>query len=174
MEVLQQYGNQNDAMSVTLCNTCLETLSGYADWIDISFMTNPLTLQILFGLLENENYAENVLLCFEELINKGMPVQNKIRLIHSLTIYILFHFPFFISFSLFVRSVLGNLITSEKYMDNVDVITEILDVLMIIVKELVEALPQCLNLPDCFIISAAAYGDIFSSMIKCSIYSTNS
>ena len=34
-------------------------------------------------------------------------------------------------------------------MDNVDVITEILDVLMIIVKELVEALPQCLNLPDC-------------------------
>lgn len=90
MEVLQQYGNQNDAMSVTLCNTCLETLSGYADWIDISFMTNPLTLQILFGLLENENYAENVLLCFEELINKGMPVQNKIRLIHSLTIYILF------------------------------------------------------------------------------------
>ena len=98
MEVLQQYGNQNDAMSVTLCNTCLETLSGYADWIDISFMTNPLTLQILFSLLENENYAENVLLCFEELINKGMPVQNKIRLIHSLTIYILFHFLFFISF----------------------------------------------------------------------------
>lgn len=91
MEVLQQYGNQNDAMSVTLCNTCLETLSGYADWIDVSFMTNSMTLQILFGLLENENYAENVLLCFEELINKGMPVQNKIRLIHSLTIYILLY-----------------------------------------------------------------------------------
>ena len=80
MEVLQQYGNQNDAMSVTLCNTCLETLSGYADWIDISFMTNPLTLQILFGLLENENYAENVLLCFEELINKAVDKTEHVTL----------------------------------------------------------------------------------------------
>ena len=33
-------------------------------------------------------------------------------------------------------------------MENVDVITEILDVLMIIVKELVEALPQCVNIPE--------------------------
>ena len=79
MEVLQQYGNQNHAMSVTLCNTCLETLSGYADWIDISFMTNPLTLQILFGLLENENYAENVLLCFEELINNTIKYPTQLR-----------------------------------------------------------------------------------------------
>ena len=57
-------------------------------------MTNPMTLTILFSLLENDNYAENVLLCFEELINKGMPEQNKIRLIHTLTIYILFSVEF--------------------------------------------------------------------------------
>lgn len=94
MEVLQQYGHQNDETSTVLCNTCLETLSGYTDWIDISFMTNPMTLTILFSLLENDNYAENVLLCFEELINKGMPEQNKIRLIHTLTIYILFSVEF--------------------------------------------------------------------------------
>lgn len=89
MEVLQQYGQQNDPVSITLCNTCLETLSGYTDWIDISFMTNPMTLHILFSLLENDNYVENVLLCFEELIGKGMPKPNKIRLIHSLTLNIL-------------------------------------------------------------------------------------
>lgn len=104
MEVLQQYGHQNDEISTTLCNTCLETLSGYTDWIDINFMTNPMTLNILFSLLENENYAERVLLCFEELINKGMPEQNKIRLIHTLTIYILFrllHSGFVHSYAMF-------------------------------------------------------------------------
>ena len=35
MDVLQQYGKQTDEMSVLLCNTTLETLSEYADWIDI-------------------------------------------------------------------------------------------------------------------------------------------
>ena len=89
MEVLQQYGQQNDEMSTLLCNTTLETLSEYADWIDISFMVNPVTLNTLFTLMENEQYVENVLLCFEELINKGMPGSNKVRLIHSLGINIL-------------------------------------------------------------------------------------
>ena len=89
MEVLQQYGTQQDEFSQMLCNTCLETLTGYTDWIDISFMTNPLTLTILFGMMENEVYVENVILCFEQLIDKGMPASNKIRLIHTLTIYIL-------------------------------------------------------------------------------------
>ena len=90
IEVLQQYGDGTDAMSVDLCNKALETLSEYADWIDIAFMTNEVTLQILFKLLGNPNYVENVLLCFEELVNKGMPAANKIHLIHSLRIYILF------------------------------------------------------------------------------------
>ena len=88
--MLQQYGDGTDTMSIDLCNKTLETLSEYADWIDISFMTNEVTLQILFKLLGNPNYVENVLLCFEELINKGMPAANKIHLIHSLHIYILF------------------------------------------------------------------------------------
>ena len=90
MEVLQQYGQQDDEMSTLLCNTTLETLSEYADWIDISFMVNPVTLSTLCTLMENEQYVENVLLCFEELINKGMPGSNKVRLIHSLGINILY------------------------------------------------------------------------------------
>ena len=77
-------------MSTLLCNTTLETLSEYADWIDISFMVNPVTLSTLCTLMENEQYVENVLLCFEELINKGMPGSNKVRLIHSLGINILY------------------------------------------------------------------------------------
>lgn len=87
--MLQQYGDETDAMSAELCNKCLETLSEYADWIDISFMTSEVTLQNLFKLLGNENYVENVLLCFEELVNKGMPAANKIHLIHTLQINIL-------------------------------------------------------------------------------------
>lgn len=96
MDVLQQYGKQTDEMSVLLCNTTLETLSEYADWIDISFMVNPMTLNTLFSLIHSSEYVENVLLCFEELINKGMPSGNKVRLIRSLQINILqstsFHF----------------------------------------------------------------------------------
>lgn len=89
MEVLQQYGQNNDEMSITICNTTLEILSEYADWIDVSFMINPVTLTTLFALLEYDQYAENVLLCFEELINKGMPPGNKIRLIRTLGLNIL-------------------------------------------------------------------------------------
>lgn len=89
MEVLQQYGQQTDKLSIMLCNTCLETLSEYVDWIDVNFMVNPLTLNTLFLLLESPEYVENVLLCFEELVNKGMPGENKIRLIQMLTIHIL-------------------------------------------------------------------------------------
>ena len=88
MDVLQQYGKQTDEMSVLLCNTTLETLSEYADWIDISFMVNPMTLNTLFSLIHSSEYVENVLLCFEELINKGMPSGNKLRLIRSLQINI--------------------------------------------------------------------------------------
>lgn len=77
MEVLQQYGQNTDDMSITICNTTLEILSEYADWIDVSFMINPVTLTTLFALLEYDQYAENVLLCFEELINKGMPPGNQ-------------------------------------------------------------------------------------------------
>lgn len=88
MDVLQQYGKQTDEMSVLLCNTTLETLSEYADWIDISFMVSPMTLNTLFSLLHSPEYVENVLLCFEELINKGMPSGNKVRLIRSLQINI--------------------------------------------------------------------------------------
>ena len=89
MDVLQQYGQNSDEMSVSLCNITLEILSEYADWIDVSFMVNPMTLTTLFALLECEQYAENVLLCFEELINKGMPPGNKVRLIHTLGVNIL-------------------------------------------------------------------------------------
>ena len=74
MEVLQQYGQNTDDMSITICNTTLEILSEYADWIDVSFMINPVTLTTLFALLEYDQYAENVLLCFEELINKRRKV----------------------------------------------------------------------------------------------------
>lgn len=89
MEVLQQYGHNTDEMSIMICNTTLEILSEYADWIDISFMINPVTLTTLFTLLESDQYAENVLLCFEELVNKGMPPGNKIRLIRTLGVNIL-------------------------------------------------------------------------------------
>ena len=50
MDVLQQYGKQTDEMSVLLCNTTLETLSEYADWIDISFMVSPMTLNTFSGV----------------------------------------------------------------------------------------------------------------------------
>lgn len=89
IEVLQQYGNQHDELSEEICNTCLEILSEYTDWIDISFMINPVTLQTLFTLVESPSYVEKTLLTFEELIGKGMPAENKISLIHSLTINIL-------------------------------------------------------------------------------------
>ena len=89
MEVLQQYGQNTDDMSITICNTTLEILSEYADWIDVSFMINPVTLTTLFALLEYDQYAENVLLCFEELINKGMRAGNKIHLIRTLGLNIL-------------------------------------------------------------------------------------
>lgn len=76
-------------MSCQLCNTTLETLSQYASWIDISFMVNPIMLNTLSALMENEMYVENVLLCFEALVDKGMPGEKKIRLIRSLGINIL-------------------------------------------------------------------------------------
>ena len=89
MEVLQQYGQNTDDMSITICNTTLEILSEYADWIDVSFMINPVTLTTLFALLEYDQYAGSVLLCFDELINKGMRAGNKIHLIRTLGLNIL-------------------------------------------------------------------------------------
>ena len=109
MDVLQQYGKQTDEMSVLLCNTTLETLSEYADWIDISFMVNPMTLNTLFSLIHSSEYVENVLLCFEELINKGMPSGNKVRLIRSLQINILQSTSF-----LFLHSTSGDCRSSPR------------------------------------------------------------
>ena len=90
IEVLQQYSSQHDTLSEELCNVCLEILSEYSDWIDISFMVNPVTLQTLFTLVESPVYVEKTLLTFEELIGKGMNALDKISLIRSLTINILF------------------------------------------------------------------------------------
>ena len=89
IEVLQQYSTQHDTLSEELCNVCLEILSEYSDWIDISFMVNPVTLQTLFTLVESPVYVEKTLLTFEELIGKGMSALDKISLIRSLTINIL-------------------------------------------------------------------------------------
>lgn len=47
-----------------------------------------------------------------------------------------------------IPSVLGNLITTGRYTDNPDVVAEMLDTLMAIIKEMVEAIPACVNLPD--------------------------
>lgn len=43
----------------------------------------------------------------------------------------------------FTADVIANLLQSEKYSDNQDVMVEILEVLHVIVKELIEALPGC-------------------------------
>ena len=40
------------------------------------------------------------------------------------------------------RHTLGHLITSEQYVNNPDITTSILELLMVVVKELVEALPS--------------------------------
>lgn len=87
--MLQQYSTQNDSLSEELCNVCLEILSEYSDWIDISFMVNPVTLQTLFTLVKSPVYVEKTLLTFEELIGKGMSGLDKISLIRSLMINIL-------------------------------------------------------------------------------------
>ena len=42
-----------------------------------------------------------------------------------------------------IADVLANLLQSEKYADNQDVMAEILEVLLVIVKELIEVLPAC-------------------------------
>ena len=53
MEVLQQYGQNTDDMSITICNTTLEILSEYADWIDVSFMNMTNMQRMCFCVLKN-------------------------------------------------------------------------------------------------------------------------
>ena len=45
----------------------------------------------------------------------------------------------------FIADVISNLLQSEKYSDNQDVMVEILELLHVIVKELIEVLPGCVS-----------------------------
>lgn len=59
-----------------LINTCLQTVKGYVGWIDIGLVVNEKFMGIIFELLGNRNYCEQVVDCLYEVKSKLFSVDK--------------------------------------------------------------------------------------------------
>jgi len=77
-ETVRQHGASDPP---TLANLALETFQRYIGWVDASCVLSEPVLTLLYECLHRQQLAEAALGCILEVVNKGMPDDEKVRLL---------------------------------------------------------------------------------------------
>lgn len=71
--------------------SCLQVMSSYIPWIEISLVVSPRFLEVFFRFLLVPQLRDNACLCLNRVILKGMDAPAKIALIESISIISVVH-----------------------------------------------------------------------------------
>ncbi|KAJ6249059.1 exportin-t [Anaeramoeba flamelloides] len=82
--IYQSISELKDSQNVELVKSCLKSFTLHIHWIEFSLVNNENFYQLLFGLLSYQQYREEIIRLFIEIIIKPIDYQTKLQLIEQL------------------------------------------------------------------------------------------